>query len=444
MSTIQERYHQLHPTSARKFEEARRLFPGGVTHDTRRVTPFPVFMTHGAGPLKWDVDGNEYVDYVVGHGALLLGHSHPKVTAAVAHQAGRGTHLGGSTELETAWASGVQRMVPSAEKVRFTSSGTEATLMALRLARAYTGRNKVIKFEDHFHGWHDYLIKGVQPNTSGVPDAVVDTVYVAEPNNIASVERILAQDPDVAAVILEPTGAHMGLYPVFPRFLRELREVTSRQGVVLIFDEVVTGFRTSNGGAQALYGVKPDLTTMAKVLGGGLPGGAVAGKAEILDMIGHRDDPEWNARHRVNHPGTFNANPLSAAAGSTALGIVEQEPVNARAEAAARRLRQGLNEVMRSLEVPGLAYGVTTCVFIAPGVPGEVDADGVCTIPHDKLRSVPPAVFAASKRALLNAGVDCMGGRTFLLSCTHGEQEVDRTVAGFEQALAAMQQEGLV
>ena len=281
MTSITERFYELHPTSRKLYEErSKGLFPDGVTHETRFLAPFPIYATHAQGPRKWDVDGNEYVDYVSGHGALLLGHSHPAVVSAVTEQVSKGTHLGANTELELKWGELVTRLIPSAEKVRFTSSGTEATLMAMRLARAYTGKSKIIKFFDHFHGWHDYAMANGNVSGPGIPAETWESMIVLpEVNDIAAVEKALDENDDVAAIILEPTGAHMGVSPIHPSFLEELRELTNRREIVLIFDEVVTGFRSSPGGAQARFGITPDMTSLAKILGGGLPGGAVAGKS---------------------------------------------------------------------------------------------------------------------------------------------------------------------
>ena len=444
MATINERYHQLHPTSLKLYQRAQELFPDGVTHDTRWVTPFPIYATHGMGPRKWDVDGNEYVDYVMGHGALLLGHSHPAVVEAVTNQVAKGTHLGASHEIEIRWAEAVTKLIPSAEKLRFTSSGTEATLMALRLARAYTGKSKVIKFNDHFHGWHDYVLAGAGRAAAGIPAATWSSMIVLEPNDIGLVELTLAQDQDVAGVILEPTGAHMGVSPVHPSFLRELRETTRQHGVVLIFDEVVTGFRTSPGGAQARYDVTPDLTSLAKVLGGGLPGGAVCGRADIMDMIQHRGDSQWNATQRIAHPGTFNANPLSAAAGATALELVATNNLNARADAMAQRLKDGLNQLLARMEIPGCASGVASVMHVTLGVQHECDG-GICQLSHQQIRNaMPPQQVSALKRGLLNAGVDTMGGRNCIVSATHREQEVDFTIGAYEEALTAMRTEGII
>ncbi|MFQ5859926.1 MAG: aspartate aminotransferase family protein [Dehalococcoidia bacterium] len=443
MSGIVDEYVRKHPKSAALYERARGLFPGGVTHDTRYVTPFPVSLTHAQGALKWDVDGNEYVDYVMGHGALMLGHAHPAVVEAVAQQVAQGTHLGGPMELELRWAEAVKALIPSAERIRFVSSGTEATLLALRLVRAFTGRSKVVKFQEHFHGWHDYVLPAVG-SLAGVPEATQSTVLVLPPNDIAAVERVLQEDGDVAAVILEPTGGHMGLLPLQSGFLQALREVTQRYGVLLVFDEVVTGFRTSKGGAQARFGVHPDLTALAKILGGGLPGGAVAGKAEVLEMIAHRGDPEWDSQRRVGHPGTFNANPLSGVAGSRVLELLATQPLNAHAEAMARRLKQGFNGVLAKLEVPGHAYGVGAIVHLSLGSDCDCDRE-LCTLAHQDLsKGWVPAIGGGLKRSLLNASVDCMGGRNYIVSAVHREGDIDRTVDAFEEALTAMRRDGVL
>ncbi|MCZ6867788.1 MAG: aminotransferase class III-fold pyridoxal phosphate-dependent enzyme [Chloroflexi bacterium] len=444
MATIDQEYLNKHPKSAQLFQESAEVFADGVTHDTRYVTPFPVVMTHASGPTKWDVDDNEYVDYVCGHGALILGHSHPAISSAVAEQVGKGTHLGGNTELELRWAKAIKALVPSVEKLRFHSSGTEATMMAMRLARAYTEKNKVIKFQDHFHGWHDYANAGSDGGIGGIPKATWESMIVLPPGDVSVVEETLARDKDVAALITEPTGAHMGQYPLHvPDFLHQLREVTERYGVLLILDEVVTGFRLSSGGAQVRYGVKPDLTTMAKIVAGGLPGGVVGGKAEVIDMIAHRGDPIWDSTRRVAHPGTFNANPLSAVAGATCLEVLAREPINERADAIADRLRKGLNEVLAKMEVTGVAHGVSSLVLVAFGV--ESDPEEVWKIPHETLHTAAkPGAPQGFKRAMLNAGVDIMGGRGFIVSAAHREQDVDKTLAAFERCLSSMRQENLV
>jgi glutamate-1-semialdehyde 2,1-aminomutase len=442
MTAISDQYLSKHPGSAQRYAEAVGLFPGGVTHDTRYAEPFPLYMTHGLGPRKWDVDGHEYIDYVSGHGALILGHSHPAIVSAVAEQVGRGTHLGASTDEELRWARAVMALMPSIERVRFHSSGTEATLMAMRLARAFTGKDKVLKLRDHFHGWHDYAMAGSDRPAPGIPEASFGSMVVVPPGELPAVEEALNRDSDIAALILEPTGAHYGQLPFdVPTYLKGIRELTSQHGVVLIFDEVVTGFRASAGGVQERYGVTPDLTTLAKIVAGGLPGGAVGGRADIVDMIAHRKDPEWDNQHRVYHPGTFNANPLSAVAGSTCLELIASQPINDWADAMAARLKQGLNEIFGKMEVAGHAHGIASMVHIVLADCGCNRE--ICTMPHSQIKQVTASpVVTELKLGLQNHGIDIMGRDAFLVSATHNEEDIDQTLAAFERTLAALRADG--
>jgi glutamate-1-semialdehyde 2,1-aminomutase len=440
-TTIEQRYIDMHPGSAERHAKAKDIFPDGVTHDGRRLNPFPLYATHGMGPHKWDVDGNRIIDYWTGHGSLILGHSHPDVVAAVREQVGIGTHLSASSDLEIRWGQLVQELIPSAEKLRFHSSGTEATLMALRMARAYTGKSKVIKFEEHFHGWHDYVSAG-GGGLGGIPKETLSTMIVLPSNDISIVEKTLQENDDVAAIIVEPTGAHMGLNAIRPNFLNELRELTERREVVLIFDEVVTGFRISKGGAQAHYGVTPDMTTMAKILGGGLPGGAVAGKAGIINMIEATDDPEYNQWRRVGHNGTFNANPLSAVAGITALELVATTPVNETANARASRLKAGLNDLLTKMEIPGCSSGVASLVFLRLGADHECDKE-VCVLSDEQMRITnDPERNGQLNLALLNNGVHAT--TRFILSAAHEEQDIDETVEAIGKSLTEVRSLGLV
>ena len=444
MPTILEDYISKHSGSAQRYSEATQIFPGGVTHDNRYAQPFPLYITHGTGPRKWDVDGNEYIDYVSGHGALILGHSHPDIVTAVAQQITLGTHLGACTDEELRWARAIQALMPSAEKLRFHSSGTEATLMAMRLARAYTGKDKIIKLQDHFHGWHDYAMAGSDRSAPGVPAASWGSMVIVPPGDLNAVEDVLSRDPEIAGLILEPTGAHYGQLPFdVPNYLRGLRDLTTQHGVVLIFDEVVTGFRASSGGAQVLYGVTPDLTTMAKIVAGALPGGAVGGKAEIVDMIAQRGDPDWDNNHRVYHPGTFNANPLSSVAGATCLELIATQPINQRADAMAMRLKLGLNEVLGKLEIAGHAHGIASMIHV---VLADCDCDReICTMAHAKIKeAVASPAVTGLKRGMQNHGIDIMGRDAFLVSATHTETDIDETLVAFETTLLEVRSEGLL
>src|SRR5438445_3007772 len=340
-----KRYEAEFRNSRQLYLRAKELFPGGVTHDLRYLEPFPIYVHLAEGSHKWDVDGHELIDYWSGHGALLLGHGHPAVVEAVQRQAGRGTHPGACHELEIEWGQWVRKLIPSAEKLRFVSSGTEATLMALRLARIFTGKAKVLKFAGHFHGWHDYLIPGAdlpaegQP-VPGVPEETAANTIIVPPNDPEAVEQTLTSDPQIGCVILEPTGGHFGAVPIRGEFLHALRASTTRHGRLLIFDEVISGFRVHPGGAQGHYGIAPDLTTLAKILAGGLPGVCLAGRADIVAGLEFRP-----GKPKMKHPGTFNANPLSAAAGTTTLRIVSTGDPCRRANASALSLRQKLNDL---------------------------------------------------------------------------------------------------
>jgi glutamate-1-semialdehyde 2,1-aminomutase len=311
-SPIVAEYRRRTPKSAEMARRAADIFPSGVTHDGRYLQPYGIYVDRAAGSRKWDVDGNEYVDYAGGHGALLLGHNHPQVTAAVQKQLALGSHFGACHELELRWGELVQKIVPSAERVRFTSSGTEATMLALRLARAFTSRQKIMHFMGHFHGWHDHVAFGVTSHYDGTPTPgvlpeVASNVVMAPAGDIAATRKLL-EEHDIAAVIIEPTGASWGQVPVLKEFLAALRNMTQERGVVLIFDEVISGFRCAPGGAQEAYGITPDMTTLAKIIAGGFPGGAVVGRRDIMEALSFA--PAGAAARAKKPPkGTLKPNP---------------------------------------------------------------------------------------------------------------------------------------
>ncbi len=445
MTTVDERYSQKFPSSAKMYEEAVGYFPSGITHETRFATPFPVYFNRATGAVKYDLDGNEIIDYVMGNGALLLGHAHPELVAAISSQVAQGTHLGGSTPFEMQWAQAIMRLAPSVEKVRFTNSGTESTYLAIRLARAFTGKKKILKFEEHFHGWHEYALpaQGNSP-TSAVPQEVLDLVVVARPD-IAEVEAALNNDPEIAAVMLEPTGGHYGCFPIQPEpFLRQLREVTARHGVVLIFDETITGFRVSKGGAAARYNIDPDISTFGKIVAGGMPGAAIGGKAEILEMMSFKGTPDWDNHRRVGQGGTFNANPPTAIAGITCLNMIAERPINEQADAMAARLKSGLNEAFQRTEVPGFAYGIASLVNPILGLEPKGDYESP-VIGYEERRQAMTSHRAGNlTKALLARGVHAMGGRVFMVSAVHTESQIDRTVEAFEGALRDLRDEGII
>ena len=262
-SKIVARYRERTPGSEDRSQAACSVFPSGIVHDSRRVLPYPIYVERAAGSRKWDVDGNEYVDYHGGHGALILGHCDPQVTRAAQRQLELGTHPAACHDLEVRWGTLVKELVPCAERVRFHSSGTEANLMALRLARACTGKKKLVRLKGHFHGWQDHAAFGVDDHfdgsaTPGLLEEIAGHVLLASSDDLAGTRALLESRDDIAAVMLEPTGGSFGVLPITADFVHMLREVTSRRGVILIFDEVVTGFRVARGGAQAHYGITPD------------------------------------------------------------------------------------------------------------------------------------------------------------------------------------------
>jgi glutamate-1-semialdehyde 2,1-aminomutase len=444
MPTIEERYVEKFGKSIDWYERGKSLFAGGITHQTRFTHPFPAYIDQAEGPYKYDVDGNQIIDYVMGNGSLLMGHSPEEVTKAVQAVAAQGTHLGGATTHEVRYAETIQSLMPSLERIRFTSSGTESTYLAMRLARAYTGRNKIIKFHEHFHGWHDYAAPEAGNSLGGIPKAVLDTVIVA-PVDAAAVDRILTEDRDVAAVIVESNGAHWGMFPLQnPTFLQDIREVTRKHGVVFIMDEVITGFRLSKGGAQGRWGLEPDLTTMAKIVAGGQPGAAVGGKAEIMELMALRGDPEWDSLGRVAQGGTYNAQPVTAAAGITTLQAIATQGINDRADAMAKRLKDGLNEAFIQNEVTGHAHGISSIVHLNLGADCNCDRE-LCTMPYQQIYDTMPASKPrAIRQAMLVNGVDLMGGRGFIVSSAHDEDVVDRTIEAFSQSLKDLRSEGAI
>ncbi|MBI4184508.1 MAG: aspartate aminotransferase family protein [Proteobacteria bacterium] len=451
-SKIVSAYRAMTPKSAERAREAREYLPSGLAHDSRHMAPYGIYVDRAKGPRKWDIDGNEYVDFYGGHGALLLGHRHPKVMAAVAAQIEKGTHFGTCHEIELSWAKLICEMIPCAERVRFTSSGTEATHMALRLARAFTGREKIIRFYGHFHGWHDQVSFGVDGHfdgspTPGVLRSVTAGTVLVPPNDVARVEQVLKSDPDVAAVIIEPTGSNSGKVPTTPEVLRRLRELTRQYDALLIFDEVVTGFRVSPGGAQAHYNVVPDITSLAKIVAGGLPGGAVCGRKDILDWLDFEVSEELG-REKVRHQGTFNANPVSAAAGAATLEIIKTTDACARANESAAWLRARMNQVLEEENVPWAVYGDFSVFHFftnpekLPIKPTAFDApaQGYKVFKGDKRASM----LAKLRLAMLTNGVDLKGWRGGILSATHTEAELEKTVAAWRTSLRMLKEEGEV
>jgi glutamate-1-semialdehyde 2,1-aminomutase len=447
-SNIEAAYRAKTPRARELAEKARGVLPSGIVHDSRRTWPYAIYGDRAHGSRKWDVDGNEYVDYYGGHGALLLGHQHPQVVAAIQRQLGKGMHLAAANELEIEWAGVIQQMIPSAERVRFTSSGTEATQLAMRLARASTGRPRIVRFQSHFHGWHDQVSFGVNDHLDGTPSIgvlqqVADNTTLVPPNDVAAVERVIASRGDVAAVMIEPAGSSSGAIPTPPEVLGALREITKKHGVVLIFDEVVTGFRVSPGGAQALYGITPDLTTMAKIVAGGMPGGAVGGRRDILEWLDF-EAAAAAGRERISHQGTHNGHPLAAAAGITTLKIIRDTDACAKASATAATLRKRMNEVLEEMGVPWAIYGEHSFFHIYPNPQGQpitptrFDAG---TLTLDSFKGRDERTLDKMRLAMLVNGVDLKGWRGGIVSAAHTDADVELTVSAWRKSLRMLRAE---
>lgn len=416
--------------SNRLFEEAKRVLVGGVNSPVRAMNPYPFFTERAEGCRLHDVDGNSYIDYCLAYGPLILGHAYSKVIESVKQQIEGGSLYGTPTELETKFAQKICQAVPTAEMLRFVNTGTEATMGAIRLARGYTGKNKIIKFEGAFHGAHDYVLVKAgsgatthgMPTSAGVPKDTTKNTIIVPFNNEAAVKNAL-KDADTAGIILEPIIGNAGCIMPKDGYLKFLREATADKSALLIFDEVITGFRLAYGGAQEYYGVMPDITTLGKILGGGLPIGAIASSREIMENMAPLG--------KVYQAGTFNGNPLSMAAGYAAVTELEDGRVYEKVNALGDRMRKGLEEVTADLGLETRVYGVASMFQIY--ITGEDVADYQAALRADK------DLFLKFQQELMKRGVffppsqyECN-----FISYAHGEDEIDDTLSTVEDSLRA-------
>jgi glutamate-1-semialdehyde 2,1-aminomutase len=424
------------PLSQQIFERAREILVGGVDSPVRAfgaVGGTPIVVDHASGCRLWDADGNEYLDYVCSWGALILGHALPEITAAIAQQARRGTSYGMTSELEVELATLIRRGLPSAERVRFVSSGTEATMSAVRLARAATGRDLIVKFEGGYHGHGDSFLSQAGSGLAtfgiaaspGVPQAVAALTLDAPYNDLIAVERLFEAHPHaIAAVIVEPVAANMGVVPPGPGFLGGLRELTSRYGALLIFDEVITGFRLCFGGAQTIFGVEPDLTTLGKIIGGGLPVAAYCGRKDLMERVAPVG-PVYQA-------GTLSGNPLAMRAGVETLRRLAVSNVYEELELKTNRLADGIRGALDASRIPAQiqrAGSLLTVFFGAEPVRNYADAKRSDT-----------GRFAAFFHQMLKRGVFLAPSQfeALFLSAAHKNEDVDRTIAVCADSLAAI------
>lgn len=421
------------------FSEAEKFIPGGVNSPVRAFKSVglnPVFISRGEGSRIYDADGNEYIDYVGSWGPLILGHRHPRVIEALERCLREvGTSFGAPTAMENTLAAMVVAAVPSVELVRLVNSGTEATMSALRLARGYTGRNKIVKFEGCYHGHADFLLikagsgaltLGV-PTSPGVPPGSAAYTITAGYNDLEQLREVFRlEGEDIAAVIVEPVAGNMGVVPPVPGFLEGLRELTTAYGSLLIFDEVMTGFRVAYGGAQERYGISPDLTCLGKIIGGGLPVGAYGGRREIMEHVAPAG-PVYQA-------GTLSGNPLAVTAGIATLEVMGQPGVYEELEQKSSELARGLEESAREagIEVSFNRAGSMLCCFFT--------GQGVCN--YDTACSSNTARYAAYFQSMLDQGVYLAPSQfeAAFVSLAHSRAEIDQTVgasrAAFRAALA--------
>ncbi len=419
--------------SQEAFQSALRVIPGGVNSPARAfgaVGGSPVFFQRGEGPFLWDIDGNRYIDYVASWGPLILGHAHPRVVRAVQEAAACGTSFGAPTLAETRLAELICEAVPSVEKVRLVNSGTEATMSAIRLARGFTGRPKIVKFAGNYHGHVDSLLVAAGssaatlavPNSPGVTPGTVQDTLVLPYNNPQALEEAFQQHGEqIAGVIFEPVAGNMGCVLPRPEFLQALQRLTRQYGALLICDEVMTGFRVAWGGAQSLLGIQPDLTTLGKIVGGGLPVGAYGGRAEVMDHV--------LPAGKVFQAGTLSGNPLATAAGIATLEELKENPPYQRLEALSEQLAQGLQQAAQKAGVPcHLARcGSMLTLFFSSEPVVDWDTASRC----DTKR------FARYFWGMLERGVylPCSQYEALFLSAAHTQELIEQTIQAAEEVL---------
>jgi glutamate-1-semialdehyde 2,1-aminomutase len=419
------------------FETAQQLFPGGVNSPVRAwrsVGGEPRFIARGAGAKIFDADGNAYLDYVGSWGPLILGHAHPRVVAAIQDAATRGTSYGAPCEAEIELGKRIRAAIPSMEMVRFVSSGTEATMSAIRLARAFTRRDKILKFDGGYHGHADFLLakagSGVAtlglPDSAGVPAPIAATTLIAPYNDLAAVARLFdSHRNEIAAVIVEPIAGNMGVVPPQKHFLAGLREITRAHGALLIFDEVITGFRVAWGGAQSLYHVQPDLTTLGKIIGGGLPVGAYGGRREMMQMIAPLG--------AVYQAGTLSGNPLAMAAGIATLDALAEIPnAYAQLDAHGAQLERGLSEAARAAKIPvtiNRVGGMLTAFFTPAPITN-----------YESAKTANTKHYARFFQGMLARGIYLAPSQfeAAFVSLAHNQADIDETIDAASQVFQAI------
>lgn len=426
--------------SRQMLERSRRALAGGVSSNVRLETAFPsLFFGHGEGSRLYDVDGNEYIDYALGQGPLILGHSPRCILEEVQKAVERGQLYAGQHELEIALSEKLQALIPCAELVRYGSSGSEVVQAALRVARAYTGRDKVIKFEGHYHGWFDNVMVSVHPplelvgprnapnpvrESAGQAKSALQDIIVLPWNDLTLFEVTLSEHGDeVAAVIMEPILCNTGCMLPQPGYLEQVRELCNRYGVVLIFDEIITGFRVGLGGAQGYFGVTPDLATFGKAMAAGFPLSCLAGKRDLMELI---------ATNKVNHSGTFNANVMAMAAAVSTLTVLESDHSLERLTQLGKRLMKGLEELLEEAGIQSQVEGPGPMFHLA-FTDGEAFHDYRTFVEHTDI-----ARYHSFVSCMAESGIRLIPRGLWYLSLAHTEQDVDLTLQSAKSALQRM------
>jgi glutamate-1-semialdehyde 2,1-aminomutase len=444
-----DRFAATHQKSRALWERAIKVSRGFHT-DPIVTRPFSIYITHAKGSRKWDVDGNEYIDYLMGFGALLLGHAHPAMVEAVQKQIVKGTHYGGENELELEWAERICKLIPCAEKIEFILSGSEADMLIARLARAYTGRSKILKFAEHYFGWAEDVLAGIappydKPFAGQIPPftkGVIGGGAVVIPcNDEQAMEEALAKR-DIAAFFVEGGGANCGRIGMKPEMVKTARELTKKYGTLLVIDEVISGFRWSKGGYQAAIGVTPDLSPLAKLNGGGIPGGAaVCGRADIMDLLQLRPgDAEWNRFKHVIHRGTWNGNPLTAAAAVEMLKIVEKGEVQKIAAGKASHLADGIQKEFDKRGIEACCHNATSVLHLHLGKCEKCDR----TLCLDTKKSMPAELVHAWNGHLILNSVHLHRGAMGMVSPAHTDADIEQTIEVFGKAMDGLLEEGVV
>ncbi len=421
--------------SRRLYEKAKKLIPGGVNSPVRAFKPYPFFTSHAEGSRLYSVDGNVYIDYCMAYGPLILGHAHPKIIEAVKEQLERGTMYGTPTEDEVKIAELIVNLVPCIEMVRLVNTGTEATMHAIRAARGYTGRDKIIKFEGCYHGAHDYVLVEAgsgattfgSPTSLGIPRDTARNTIVLPFNDIESFERAVMENRDeIAAVIIEPVIGNAGVIPPKKGYLNEIRKITEEEEIVLIFDEVITGFRLDLGGAQEYYGVKPDMATLGKIMGGGFPIAAYGGKREIMELI--------SPLGKVYQASTFSGNPISVKAGLTTLEVIvkNRSSIYKRLEEAGEKIERGLKDIVED-------RGLTAQVNRVASMFQIFFTDGPVLNYRDAKKS-DKEKFMKYQRRLMSEGIFIPPSQfeTCFISTAHTDDDIEKTLDAMDRAIKGL------